>query len=145
MDRRAFLKWVGVGWVASCLPVAIAACVQTNQSSETTQPQSTSSGGYQAVGSVAGLNHAGQLLNKQSPVGPVLLVRVSPNNCLAVNPTCPHAGCTVAWVAGQKKFHCPCHGAEFGPDGEVLKGPARKPLKTYAVKIEGNSVKVLQS
>jgi len=144
MDRRAFLKWVGVGWLAKSLPLAIVACsAQTTQSSQ--QSQSTSPGGYQAVGSVAGLNHSGQLLNKQSAVGPVLLFRVSSNNVSAVNPTCPHAGCTVAWVAEQKKFHCPCHGAEFGTHGEVLKGPARKPLKTYAVKLESNSVLVKQS
>jgi len=58
MDRRAFLKWVGVGWLAKSLPLAIVACsAQTTQSSQ--QSQSTSPGGYQAVGSVAGLNHSG--------------------------------------------------------------------------------------
>ncbi|MHC5832041.1 MAG: ubiquinol-cytochrome c reductase iron-sulfur subunit, partial [Nostoc sp.] len=31
---------------------------------------------------------------------------------------------------------------EFGVDGKVQKGPATNPLKTYAAKIEGNSVVV---
>ncbi len=146
MDRRAFLTWVGVGWVASSLPIALAACsAKTTQSSQPTQPESSGSAEYQAVGSVAVLNKNGQLLNEKSPVGPVLIVRVSANNLLAVNPTCTHAGCTVAWLAEQKKFHCPCHGTEYSSDDKVIKGPARKPLKTYAVKIENDSVLVKQS
>lgn len=139
MDRRTFLNWVGVGWLASCLPVAIAAC-----SSETTQAESTNNkGGFKLVGKAAQLSKNNQLLNKNSPVGAVLVVRTSPTSALtAVNPTCTHAGCTVSWAAKSQKFVCPCHASEFGTDGKVLKGPASKPLKTYKAKIEGDSVLV---
>jgi cytochrome b6-f complex iron-sulfur subunit len=61
---------------------------------------------------------------------------------LAVNPTCTHKGCTVAWTAADKEFICPCHGAKFGSNGAVLEGPAKKPLQTYAVKIENGQVLV---
>ncbi|MBD2592720.1 Rieske 2Fe-2S domain-containing protein [Nostoc spongiaeforme FACHB-130] len=37
---------------------------------------------------------------------------------------------------------CPCHRAEYASDGQVQKGPAEKPLKTYTAKIEGDSVLV---
>jgi cytochrome b6-f complex iron-sulfur subunit len=50
----------------------------------------------------------------------------------------------VSWQAQAKKFVCPCHDAEYAVDGKVQKGPAEKPLKTYAAKIEGNSVVVKQ-
>ena len=137
MNRRAFLNWVGVGWVASSLPIAIAAC-----SSQTTQADSTSQkGGFQPVGKTADLDQNGQLLNKQSPVGSVLVVRnPSDNKLIAVNPTCPHKGCAVAWQGSEKKFVCPCHGAEFSSDGKVLRGPAKGPLKTYTAKIENGSI-----
>lgn len=139
LNRRAFLTWVGVGWLASSLPVALAACSQTNQ----TESPNTE---FQTVGSVEELDKSNQLLNKNSPVGSVLVVRTAATNELsAVNPTCTHAGCVVQWQGSLKKFACPCHGSEFGADGEVLKGPAKKPLKTYQVKIEGNSVLVKQS
>ncbi len=140
MNRRAFLNWVGVGWLASSLPVAIAACSpQTQAEAEPTN----SKGGFKAVGTVAQLSKDNQLLDKKSPVGAVLVVRTSPaNNLSAVNPTCPHAGCIVAWAAKSQKFVCPCHASEFGTDGKVLKGTASKPLKTYKAKIDGNSVLV---
>ena len=139
MDRRAFLNWVGVGLLASSLPVAIAAC-----SAPTTQAEvNNNKGGFKAVGTTAQLGKNNQLLNKKSPVGAVLVVRTSPtSNLSAVNPTCTHAGCPLTWAAKSQKFVCPCHASEFGTDGKVLKGPASKPLKTYKAKIEGNSVLV---
>jgi cytochrome b6-f complex iron-sulfur subunit len=142
MNRRGFLSWVGVGWLASSLPVAIAACsAQTTHSESATQKS-----GLQPVGTIAELDQTGELLNKKSPVGPVLVARTGlATNLVAVNPTCTHAGCTVKWLGSPQKFSCPCHGSEFGSDGKVLKGPATEPLKTYAAKIEGNSVLVNQS
>lgn len=138
MNRRAFLNWVGVGWLASSLPMAIAAC-----SSNTTQADTNNKGGFKSVGTVAQLSKNNQLLNKNSAVGAVLVVRTNPtSNLSAVNPTCTHAGCTVTWAAKSQKFVCPCHESEFGTDGKVLKGPASEPLKTYKAKIEGNSVLV---
>ncbi|MBD2562343.1 MULTISPECIES: QcrA and Rieske domain-containing protein [Nostoc] len=137
MKRRDFINWVGLGGIASSLPIALAAC-----SSGTT----SATGDWQTVGTSAELDKTGQLLAKNSPAGPVLVVGTSKNaNLTAVNPTCPHANCTVAWQAEAKKFACPCHGSEFGIDGKVQKGPATEALKTYAAKIEGNSVVVKPS
>jgi cytochrome b6-f complex iron-sulfur subunit len=151
MDRRTFLGWVGVGSLASSLPVAIAACFSTATQPQAQNTDSTKeqipiarADGFGVVGTVAQLNQKGQILNKEFAPGPVLVIRnpTTTNQLVAVNPTCTHQGCTVDWKAQSRQLACPCHGSKFALDGKVLNGPANRPLKTYQVKIEGDAVLV---
>ncbi|MEP6683856.1 MAG: FAD-dependent oxidoreductase [Parafilimonas sp.] len=42
----------------------------------------------------------------------------------AVNPTCTHMKCSVTWNTAERTWDCPCHGARYGMDGNVVTGPA---------------------
>ena len=47
----------------------------------------------------------------------------------AVSPVCTHAKCIVSWNRAEKTWDCPCHGARYSMNGEVLTGPARQGLE----------------
>lgn len=51
----------------------------------------------------------------------------------ALNPVCTHAKCIVAWNRAEKSWDCPCHGARYDINGNVLTGPARKGLEVISL------------
>ena len=62
----------------------------------------------------------------------------------ATDNVCPHAYAllTDGFVEGDK-VECPLHGAMFHiPSGRCLAAPAESDLKTYPIKIEGDSIYV---
>lgn len=158
MDRREFITWIGVGGLAASLPVAIAACnpdpdTATAPAEPTDTPADApadapadvpAAGGAETVGTLTELDADGQILNKTASVGPVFVVRQpdNPDAIIAVNPTCTHQGCDVDWKGDQGLFVCPCHSSQFTPDGAVVQGPAGRPLDTYTVELDGDSILV---
>ncbi len=58
---------------------------------------------------------------------------------LALSLVCTHLGCSLAESA--EGFACPCHDSRFDADGQVLAGPAQKPLNPLRVEVlEGGAL-----
>jgi menaquinol-cytochrome c reductase iron-sulfur subunit len=70
------------------------------------------------------------------------VVKTADNQAIAFGPQCTHLGCAYHWDEGKKNFLCPCHTSSFAIDGRVLGGPAPRPLDRYAVKIDGNRLRI---
>ncbi|THF71339.1 Rieske (2Fe-2S) protein [Deinococcus sp. Arct2-2] len=59
---------------------------------------------------------------------------------LALSDRCTHLGCGVQAAASGGGYSCPCHGSAFTLTGDVVKGPAARPLDRLAIRIEGDQV-----
>lgn len=97
------------------------------------------------TGGFGGLVYAGKV--EEYPVNTVnrvlagrfYIVR-SEEGFLALWQKCTHLGCAVPWVEEDGQFHCPCHGSLFDRRGEVLGGPAPRPMDTFPVTIRNGEV-----
>ncbi|MEM9162817.1 MAG: ubiquinol-cytochrome c reductase iron-sulfur subunit [Cyanobacteria bacterium P01_F01_bin.4] len=152
MKRREFMNWVGAGFMASSLPVAIAACTpkETAEVPEVEAPAeappkldtSIREDGFAALGTVADLDTEGFLAKKGFIAGAVIVIRDPANaeGVLALNSMCTHQGCFVELK--DDLLACPCHGSKFNQDGTVANGPATEPLGSYEAKVDGDLVLV---
>jgi cytochrome b6-f complex iron-sulfur subunit len=62
------------------------------------------------------------------------------DGALAVYWKCVHLGCTVPWNEEADQWICPCHGSIYNRFGEVVGGPAPRPLDLMPMTIEGSNV-----
>jgi len=63
------------------------------------------------------------------------------NDIYALSLVCPHLGCTVNVTP--RELICPCHGSIFSRSGEVIKGPADRPLRRRKVEEQGEFIVVV--
>jgi glycine/D-amino acid oxidase-like deaminating enzyme/nitrite reductase/ring-hydroxylating ferredoxin subunit len=49
----------------------------------------------------------------------------------AVSLRCTHLGCLLRFNGAETSWDCPCHGSRFSVDGDVLEGPAVRPLDRH--------------
>ncbi len=62
---------------------------------------------------------------------PVYIRRLASGSLSAVLAACTHQGCQPEPVGN--RLECPCHGSQFSFEGEVLAGPADRPLTRYEI------------
>ena len=80
-------------------------------------------------------------LKEQGLKRPVLVMRTDDDQYLAFEDRCSHGGRKVDPVAGEATLRCcSLSHSVFDLDGKVVKGPAKDPLKKYAVEQSGGDL-----
>lgn len=74
--------------------------------------------------------------------GDIIIIRSTDTVYLALSKLCTHSNCTVTYNSSSKDIPCPCHGSKFTTTGAVVNGPATSPLKSYSVKLDGNTLTI---
>ncbi|HOW09795.1 MAG TPA: Rieske (2Fe-2S) protein [Bacteroidales bacterium] len=85
----------------------------------------------------AALNNSGGFVNVQG-----IIVANTTAGYVALDNTCTHQGCGIAYSAASNNFPCPCHGSVFSTTGSVINGPATVALKSYSVSKSGNTLTI---
>jgi cytochrome b6-f complex iron-sulfur subunit len=129
MNRRTFFKFswgtVGFGALISAVGVSLGAVVRFLVPSVFYEPPQAFKIGDPA----------------DFPFGPptfmvdekIFVFRDRDKGFAVASAVCTHLGCTVAYFQSDQRFHCPCHGSVFGPNGAVQHGPAPRPLQWFEV------------
>lgn len=73
--------------------------------------------------------------------GRFYLVRLD-QGYLAMYRKCTHLNCVVPWVEAEGIFNCPCHSSGFDLKGEVLSGPAPRPLDIFPIEVRDDDLYV---
>ncbi len=75
-------------------------------------------------------------------LGHFYISRLGDGGILALWHRCTHLGCTVPWREDEGQFHCPCHSSLFNRQGEVIGGPAPRPLDLFPVSLSDDKLVV---
>jgi Rieske Fe-S protein len=151
ISRREFLKAAALAGGAAAAGNLLAGCAAQPASSGGGGQASPTAGGSSTAVTVDVTRPENQALsadggaialdgNALDPQG-ILVVRIGAGNFAAYSRRCTHTGCTVNAYQGGVAA-CPCHGSQFDPAGNVLRGPAGSPLKRYQAVLSGSIITI---
>ena len=137
VPRKTVIAGAGVGLAAA----ALAAC---SSATETKESESTTG---ESTSTAPAASAAPEALTKTTdvPVGSgvvidkVVVTQPVAGDFKGFSAVCTHKGCLVNEVV-DGTINCPCHGSKFSLDGAVVKGPAKTPLPTEAITVQGDSI-----
>jgi cytochrome b6-f complex iron-sulfur subunit len=63
----------------------------------------------------------------------------------ALSAVCTHLGCITRYLQDEEIIACPCHGSRFDLEGNVIHGPAPRPLPWLEVKTDPEGLVVVDT
>lgn len=90
----------------------------------------------------AGVRAPGSWERASAKSGETFLVWKDQVGFHAVEGRCTHRKGALEYDAAKNDIHCPEHHSRFYVDGQVEVGPAKLPLKAYAVEVQGETLKL---
>jgi cytochrome b6-f complex iron-sulfur subunit len=122
-DRRQVLRWLGKGSVFAAFAAQLGAAARALFPNVLYEPPTT------FTLKRPGIYPQGYTFDSEHR----LFVGRAAGKFHVISAVCTHLGCTVQWRGSE--FDCPCHGSRFDPDGNVIAGPAPRPLPWFEVSV----------
>lgn len=126
VDRRAFLTRIGIGACAAACGGAGAVALDFIHPKVLFEPSPSFVAGRRAL----------------FPEGTVFFERekkvyiiADSRGVYAMSAVCTHLGCITRFRSESRVIACPCHGSVFNMEGDVMGGPAPRPLPWLEVRL----------
>ena len=128
MNRKSFLTWLSVGWVAFAAATGgfFTVMIRFLFPNVLFEPPQSFKIGFPDD------FESGKVDLRFKKKYNVWIVR-DDEKITALSTVCTHLGCTPNWLETEKKFKCPCHGSGFRASGINFEGPAPRPLERYKI------------
>ena len=135
MERRDFISNIGQAVAFVCAGSLLNACSKSSSAPATPKLPFT-------------VDLSSELLTTGSSYvnGSIVVVRVSEENAAssfdALSLICTHEGCGMNYRQNEQDLYCACHGSKFDLDGNVLQGPATRPVTKYNVTLNNTTLTI---
>jgi cytochrome b6-f complex iron-sulfur subunit len=147
MDRKEFMKHVGLSVGGILLMSCIQACTKT----EIPDPMAPGNSNkvdftldLNTTGNSSLNNGGGAVVNASTKV--IVARSLDKATFFAVQSNCTHQGTTVQWQGNNNQFFCPNHSSRFQTTGAVVNGPATSALKRYNTSFDAsaNTIRIFE-
>ena len=128
LDRRSFIKWAAIGWMAFAAVVAGYGSLVLRYLFPNVlfEPKQSFRAGFPNDYEI------NKVSERFKDSNGVWIVRDT-GKIYALSTVCTHLGCTPNWLESDNKFKCPCHGSGFYKTGINFEGPAPRPLERFKI------------
>jgi cytochrome b6-f complex iron-sulfur subunit len=134
-SRRHFLELLGIGAIGATAVGGMVLSGKYLSPNVVKEPPSRFK-----IGQPENFSPGSVTVNKEQKV---FIIRAKEGYFYALSAVCTHLGCIANWKAEDGIVACPCHGSKFDKEGNVIAGPAPRPLPRFAMSLDDQGALVV--